>query len=283
MFMSAELRQRLNYEIMVLEQDKKEYALRLESLQDHAGMLLRRTKRKNNHYYYYEKRPGAKSFKYLGRPSHHKVQQIRKARFLTEAIRRIDRDIDLMKSLLNGFIPFDPSSVNESLPAVYRGEMFPVSELYERESAKWKANRLEFQKRFPENYPQMKRHTTSDGVKVKTISELVLYERLKSAGLALIYELPLPLSDYGPPLYPDATVLSPIDMRTEIIVEFVGRLDQYDYRMDFAKKLGRYIESGYIPGVNLFFVYGDKDGNVDSTQITRVIAEIKGLSCVQPA
>ena len=283
MFMSAELRQRLNYEIMVLEQDKKEYALRLESLQDYAGMLLRRTKRKNNHYYYYEKRPGAKSFKYLGRPSHHKVQKIRKARFLTEAIRRIDRDIDLMKSLLNGFIPFDPSSVNESLPAVYRGEMFPVSELYERESAKWKANRLEFQKRFPENYPQRKRHTTSDEVKVKTISELVLYERLKSAGLALIYELPLPLSDYGPPLYPDATVLSPIDMRTEIIVEFVGRLDQYDYRMDFAKKLGRYIESGYIPGVNLFFVYGDKDGNVDSTQITRVIAEIKGLSCVQPA
>ena len=161
--------------------------------------------------------------------------------------------------------------------------MFPVSELYERESAKWKANRLEFQKRFPENYPQMKRHTTSDGVKVKTISELVLYERLKSAGLALIYELPLPLSDYGPPLYPDATVLSPIDMKTEIIVEFVGRLEQYDYRMDFAKKMGRYIESGYIPGVNLFFVYGDKDGNVDSTQITRVIAEIKGLSCVQPA
>ena len=116
-----------------------------------------------------------------------------------------------------------------------------------------------------------------DGIKVKTVSELVLYERLKDAGLALIYELPLPLKDYGPPVYPDVTVLSPIDMKTEIIVEYVGLLDLYEYRVDFVKKLGRYIKSGYIPGVNLFFIFSDANGNVDSIQITKVIADIFGI------
>ncbi len=155
-----------------------------------------------------------------------------------------------------------------------------MSKLYEVEGRKWKANRLEFQKRFPENFPQSKTHTTSDEVKVKTISELVLYEKFKDAGLFQIYELPLPMADYGPPLYPDFTILSPIDMKTEIIVEFVGRLDLPKYREDFARRVGRYLKSGYIPGVNLFFVFGDNDGNIDSTQISKIIADIKGLRSV---
>ena len=115
---------------------------------------------------------------------------------------------------------------------------------------------------------------------VKTISELTLYERFRAAGLAQVYELPLPMKDYGPPLYPDFTLLSPVDMTTEIIVEFVGRLDQRGYREDFARKVGRYIASGYIPGVNLFFIYSDSEGNIDSMQITKVIADILGSKSV---
>ena len=66
-------------------------------------------------------------------------------------------------------------------------------------------------------------------------------------------------------------------MKGEIIVEFAGRLDSWSYCKDFGERVSRYINNGYIPGVNLFFVFGDKDGNIDSTQIERVIAEIKGL------
>lgn len=66
-------------------------------------------------------------------------------------------------------------------------------------------------------------------------------------------------------------------MKTEIIVEYVGRLDLQQYRDKFAKKIGRYISNGYIPGVNLFFVFGDKEGHIDSLQINKVIADIRGL------
>ena len=278
MLMNAELYQQLNYEIMMLEKAKKEYVTRLELLRDCKGAYLWRSKPgKGKHYYYSVKRNGSKTYEYLGQSDNRIVKRVREVRFLEEAIRRIDRDLDLMKALLDGFLPYDPSHIAESLPATYRCDIPPSSELYEIEGKKWMTRRLEDQKRFPENYPANKKHRTSDGIWVKTVSEVALYEMVKSAGLALIYELPLPMKDYGPPLYPDITVLSPIDMKTEIIIEYVGRLDQRDYCGEFARKVGRYIKSGYKPGTNLFFIFSDGEGHIDSMQIKKVIADIKGI------
>ncbi len=278
MISDAELNHRINYELMALERTRKEYSLRLELLRDCQGILLRRARPSRHKYYYYMKRPGAKAYKYIKQSDTHLVERVREARFLEEAIRRIDQDITLLKSLTKGFLPYDPSSVCEALPEIYQCDVPPVSELYAQEGKKWLSDRLAFQKRFPENYPQHKIHTTSDGVKVKTVSEALLYEKLKDAGLALIYELPFLPADHGPALYPDVTVLSPVDMKTEIIIEYIGRMDLLDYRGNFAKKVGRYIDSGYIPGVNLFFVFSKYDGHIDSTQITKVIADIFGTS-----
>lgn len=276
MMLNTELKHRINCEISMLEKAKKEYNVRLDRLSGyHSSFLKPSVHRKNR--YYYEKKRGAAKPRYLGNSCNQEVQRIREVRFLKEAIRRIDRDIDLMKSLTEGFLPFDPSSVNESLPEVYRCSVPPVSELYEHEAKKWLDKKLEFQKGFPENYPEKKRHQTSDRIMVKTVSEALVYERFKSAGLAQIYELPFLPADHGPALYPDFTILSPVDMKTEIIVEYVGRFDLTDYRGDFAKRVGRYIRSGYIPGVNLFFIFSDNDGNIDSTQVTRVIMDIMGI------
>lgn len=277
MLMNAELKHRINYELLMLERARKEYVMRLEALRDSKGSFLRRTKPAKSKYFYYSvKRPGSKSYAYLGSSNHTIVKRVQEARFLEEAIRRVDRDIVLMKSLLEGFLPFDPSSVNESLPKVYRCKIPPVSELYEHEAKKWLSKKLEFQKGFPENYPEKKKHQTCDRTMVKTVSEALVYDRFKSAGFAVIYELPFLPADHGPALYPDFTILSPIDMKTEIIVEYVGRFDLLNYRGDFAKRVGRYISSGYIPGVNLFFIFSDNDGNIDSTQVTKVIADILG-------
>ena len=279
MLMNANLYQRLNYEIKLLEKEKQECIIRLDLLGDCKDDCLRRAKPgKGKYYYYYVKRNGTKGYSYLGPSDHRTVKQIREARFLKEAIRRIDCDLGLMKALIDGFLPYDSSHIAESLPAVYRCDVPPSSELYETEGKKWLSRRLEDQKAFPENYPEKKLHRTSDGIWVKTVSEVVLYEMVKSAGLALIYELPLPMKDYGPPLYPDVTVLSPIDMRTEIIIEYVGRLDLREYREEFARKIARYIKSGYKIGINLFFVFSDNEGHIDSIQIKRVIADILGIS-----
>ncbi|MBQ6312539.1 MAG: hypothetical protein IJI30_04620 [Lachnospiraceae bacterium] len=275
--MDSELKQRLEYERILLEEMKKNYIIQLDQISFSRGSLLKRTKNKHHkNHYYYVKHPGSSRYKYVGREGQREVKQVREARYLENAIERIDRDIVLIKSLEEGFLPFDPGSVNETLPKIYRTDAPPLSKLYEREGKKWLSSRLEHQKLFPENHPEHKQHRTSDGIMVKSVSELTLYEMIKGAGLFQVYELPLPMKDFGPPMYPDSTVLSPIDMKTEIIIEYVGRLDLREYRDDFAKKVGRYIACGYKPGVNLFFVFGDRYGRVDSMQIKKVIADIVG-------
>ena len=66
-------------------------------------------------------------------------------------------------------------------------------------------------------------------------------------------------------------------MKTEIIIEYVGRLDLREYREEFARKIDRYLRNGYRLGVNLFFVFSDSEGHIDSMQISRVIADILGI------
>ncbi len=279
--MDADLSNRLDYELELLMKYRSEYMRRLRECNGAEHIRLRTTKRANGRKYYYAKHKGSDQYVYIGGKGSTEdniyINSICDAHFLHEALKRIDKDIKLIKSLKDGFQSYDQYTVNSKLSEIYRRDITPASKAYEEIGAKWKIEQLAFQSRFPENFPQHKSERTSDGVMVKTISEVVLYERIKDAGLYAIYELPLIMNDYGPPMYPDLTVLSPIDMKTEIIIEYVGRLDLPKYREDFARRLWRYISNGYIPGVNLFFVYGDKDGHIDSMQISRVITDICGL------
>lgn len=275
--MDADLYNSLNGELRLLKHAREQYVRRKDLCHGLESVHLKKVSRKNGKVYYYEKRMKKGKYAYVGTKDSQYVKKVCEARYLNEAIHRIDQNINLINRCMQGFLPYDMYAVNESLPLAYRINVLPASQAYRREGDAWLARRLAFQKEYPENYPERKTELTSDGIYVKTISEVVLYERFKAAGLYQIYELPLVLSDYGPAMYPDITILSPLDMKTEILVEYVGRLDLPKYREDFAKKLGRYIANGYKPGKNLFFIFSDKDGHIDSYQINRVIAEIKGL------
>lgn len=275
--MDAELDHRLNYELKILKAEREEYERRLERCRGFENVCLYRSKRPNGQHYYYAKQRGAKKYSYLGSGERPDVKRICEAHFLKEAIRRTDINIKLISSLRDKYLPCDQYSVNSALRKSLRSNIPPVSRAYEAAGAAWKEKRLEYQAQQPENYPEFKTETTSDGVKVKSVSELLLYERFKYAGFIQIYELPLALADHGPLMYPDFTILSPVDMKTEIYVEYVGRLDLPHYQQGFARRVNRYIKNGYKPNVNVFFIYSDKDGHVDSMQINKVIADIRGL------
>lgn len=275
--MDAELNHRLNYELRRLKDDRDKYVSRLDRCNGVEKVRLRKTKRSRGNYYYYAKKDGSDKYVYLGTRDRPDVKRICEAHFLKETIARIDSNITMINSFLEGYLPTDAYAVNAALSSAYHSEILPITGAYEREGEKWKTARLAFQAEYPENYPEYKTETTSDGVKVKSVSEALLYERFKSAGFFQIYELPLVLKDHGPAIYPDFTILSPVDMKTQIYVEYVGRLNLPKYREDFARRLHRYISNGYKPGVNVFFIFSDSNGHIDSMQINRVIAEIRGI------
>lgn len=315
--MDHELFSRLQYELKNLQTAKSQYVSQLSGIKnaheeiisrtvdpsmetiDPLKMLLKRNVKKNGTYYSGKIR-GDKKFKYIGTGQHNLVLQVKQAFHIRQTLDAISNDIDLIESVLRGYMPYDAASIDKTLPLTYQknangslrksadetrqsshvGNVAPISPVisleYLEAGITWKQKKLEYQAGFPENYPEHKTEMTSDGTMVKTISEMVIYERLLSAGLYFVYELPFPSNDYGPNLYPDFTILSPIDRKTELIIEYVGRLDQQDYRDAFARRIYRYMQNGYIPGVNLFLAFGDIRGHVDSLQVTKIIADILG-------
>lgn len=275
--MDADLLIRLKYELKQLEHDREIYAKRLEPIKGYRSYKLRRNVHADGKVYYYFRKEKESVFSYLGKDTHPIVRNIQEAHRLDAAIKAIDKNIKSISNLLQDYKSYDEQSINSALHKAYRGSLIPQSDAYSEASRKWKEEMQILLDRFPENYPDNKTEHASDGTMLKTVSELVAYERLIGSGLATIYELPLPSNDYRSPLYPDFTVLSPIDFKTTIIIEYVGRLDLQAYREAFSYRINRYMKNGYIPGVNLFFVFGDEDGHIDSMQLNRIIADIKGL------
>ena len=275
--MDADLISKLGYEKTLLTKDREIFSSKLKSLEPYKNCKLKKYSHKNGEAYYSMKSEGYKSYNYIGKASDLRVRRVQEVHHLEESIRRIDHDIELIDSLVHNYQPYDYLSVDTALPGSYQSCTSSSFTKYQVIGRKWKEEKLRFKAQFPENYPEYKTERTSDGVWVKSKNEVILYNKLLYEGLFHIYELPLPLADYGPPLYPDFTILSPIDMKTEIIIEHVGRLDNQQYRDDFARRLGRYIAAGYIPGVNLFFTFNDRNGHIDSLQINKIVADLYGI------
>ena len=87
-------------------------------------------------------------------------------------------------------------------------------------------------------------HRTSTGLAVRSKSELVIFEALRSAGVNPVYEKPLMLD--GQTRYPDFTIDDEISGRL-IYWEHLGMLEREDYRRGWEKKLAWYRRNGVLP------------------------------------
>lgn len=314
--MDHNLHSQLTYELRLLKNDRNRLQSRITGLEQYRGSYIRINTHRNGRSYYYLKRCGESSYKYVGPMDNGEIDGIREFAHVDRALSIVNDNIGLVRNILDKYRSYDFGEVDKLLPMVYRtapsvcktslgGFSAPdnsapadsdmhdwsasgsdmsrlsasalISPGYASIGHTWRNDRLEFLSKFPENYPQFKTERTSDGTWVKSKSEAALYEKLLSSGLIFIYELPLVSCDHGPNLYPDFTVLSPVDGRTEILIEYAGRLDKQQYREDFAMRIYRLMKNGYTPGVDLFFAFGDLEGHLDLLQVNKIIADIKGL------
>jgi hypothetical protein len=87
-------------------------------------------------------------------------------------------------------------------------------------------------------------HRTSQGLAVRSKSEIVIADALSNAGVQFTYEKALSFG--GPPKYPDFTIEDDISGRT-VYWEHLGMLEREEYRKGWEKKLGWYRANGILP------------------------------------
>lgn len=246
---------------------------------DGVSLVASNSKSSSNTYYYLRQR-GVKGKRYLGNMSNKNVIAIQEARFYSELLHAIDTDISLLESLSTGYILTDREVINNRLPQVYRNPNLSVIAPIDHDAAEWKRRKEAEKATHPVFRPEDLKHTAIDGTKMRSLSEVLIANYLISLGITFVYELPL--IHHGKRIYPDFTILSPIDNKTEIIIEHQGAMDSENYQAKFIRTLLFYLQTELVPNKDVFFTFNHLNRNPDLKQIDSILRIAFGLE-VSPA
>ena len=162
------------------------------------------------------------------------------------------------------------------LPKVYRSDAPPKAFPASQTAADWK-RKMETEKAKHEPYrPEDLIHTAQDGTKMRSHSEVIIANYLLSLGITFVYELPL--IHHGKKIWPDFTILSPVDNKTVIIIEHQGAMDSESYQGKFIKTVLFYLGTKLVPNKDVFFTFNHLDRNLDLRQIDYILHTAFGFA-----
>jgi hypothetical protein len=251
------------------EQLKEEY----NGLLPYMNMLMQENPVKgSDRTYYYRKEKQGRKYKrtYLGRSNNKEVRNIKKARYVAKALSVVENDIALLDRLCDEYAFSGFSEINKSIPRTYRLESVDYYENLPDVAREWLRRKEAEKAEYGPWHPEGLIHTVSNGIKVRTKSEMAIAEILLRNGIPFVYELPHVLKN-GKIVHTDFTILSTIDYKTEILLEHEGSMDDPQYRGKHAWRIENYYLTGYIPNVNIFFTFDGLNGSVDGEAIQRIV------------
>jgi predicted nuclease of restriction endonuclease-like RecB superfamily len=114
-------------------------------------------------------------------------------------------------------------------------------------------------------------HITRSGEKVRSKSEVIIYNELDSVGIPFKYERSLSLPN-GKNFLPDFTIFKG---EKEIYWEHLGMLTDAKYRKDWEHKEKSYADNGISQDKgNLIVTFDKLNGGIDSSAIKEIVAKI---------
>ncbi len=207
----------------------------------------------------------------LGGSDNAEVIRIKQDRFNKALLKRLKRDIALLKKISGKFLSYDPDSVDNDLRPVYRDQTGLVNKtpgiVNQNE---W--NKINRENRFemPENC-----NITFDGAKTRSKSELIEYGVFKGYGLIIKYDVEIKLkNEIGQTVVvsPDFVILC--DDGSIIIVEHLGMLDDPEYLKNALKKIHLYLINGYKLNENLFLTADCAQGKINAQVIDELVRKM---------
>lgn len=223
-------------------------------------------------FYYYVKddrgKPGRR--RYIRRSDVGTLRQITGIRYLEVKSKLLSHNIGVLRDALQNALDCDDSAIINALPKTYASAI----ELVRAASSD---NVFQSENTMRREDLSM---TTSTGVKVRTKSELALYETLIGYGLKVFYEKKLKLvrrvvakdgtvEEKIVYAYPDFTIVLPDG--SEIYWDLCGMFDDSAYRSRQYEKFCAYYDNGIYMPKNLIVTMESPDKPLDIQAIRRII------------
>ena len=168
------------------------------------------------------------------------------------------------------FKKFDPQSIDAQLKPVYVDHTGLVNKNPAFMSdADWKKTRYRHSNR---PVQPGEAYVTCDGTSVRSKGELIIYNTLAFLEVPFRYEEVIPLIDENGRRVnrcPDFVILRP-DGR-EVILEYLGMLNDEKYATDNFDKFMLYWRNGYVLNDTLFYVMDDVNGTLNAQVVTDLI------------
>lgn len=199
-------------------------------------------------------------------------REIQERYYLERAIPLCKKNIEMLEMIHDSFYSLDPVEVVKDAPLAYREQDNACKLLYGVENeSRWKERKLKYKARYRVPYPEGLQDLAEDGTVTRSKSEALIINLLNQKGIPYVYECPLQLGNKR--IWPDFVIWDRKHNR-ELLIEHMGRMDDYNYRADQTDKLGLYIQEGYVPNVNLLLTFDDKNGKINVPAISKMIDAI---------
>ena len=110
---------------------------------------------------------------------------------------------------------------------------------------------------------------TSEGLRVRSKSEIIIAETLTRLQIPFRYEYPLKMKE-GFVLHPDFYCLN-VHTRAEFVWEHFGMMDDEEYVQRAVEKQNVYAKNGWISGKNMIFTMETRDCPLNSKVIEKIV------------
>lgn len=110
---------------------------------------------------------------------------------------------------------------------------------------------------------------TSEGLRVRSKSEIIIAETLTRLQIPFRYEYPLKMKE-GFVLHPDFYCLN-VHTREEFVWEHFGIMDDEEYVQRAVEKQNVYAKNGWISGKNMIFTMETRDCPLNSKVIEKIV------------
>jgi len=253
----------------------------LNILRDHLREYLHNTRQYNKSYlnveykngvrYYHRicEQDGIKTRRYVGKCDNPGIQVLHRRAYAKKALELCENNIKLLTMVVAKHRSLEPQEVIKGVGKAYQEAEYVAYEVMDITSRnEWLVNEERICEEAGPYKPEGLRHISEDGVPKRSKGEVIIANTLLSQGLCYIYEPVRRIN--GIDFRPDFVVYND-KTGEEVIIEYMGMLNDEQYRRDAHRKIENYILGGYTLGKDLMIFMDNEDGNIDSCKIKKIM------------